>query len=565
MKTKLILLFVCLFPIISNGQGVSLVKNIDTTSGCTMLEGTSYNNRFYFINKQPGRSFDLWQTDGYNTNTTLIAHIQGLLMSGLTAFNNKMFFCVKDTTSNQLWSSNGTSTGTVAIKKFQGRFAYSSRFLSDNAIQVVNGRIFFVAEDSLHGEEIFTSDGTDTGTHVLDINPGPGNGTWLDLTHNNYTANFAVLNNKLYFSGNSSTTNEATGGLWVTDGTMAGTQLVYGGSRLSDLIVHNNKIYFNMGTKGFAVSDGTAAGTTILDSSLNSHVFVDTIGSLPIILPTVSNVYTRDYTILNNELYFVGFKDTVCGLYATDGTRAGTRLVKDSLTCSISAAAGRTAYNDRTIFLTTFNSAIYFQSNGLLWRSDGTPGGTMPFLSGTFPGNPGYPVYVTQAFGRLLFKIQNSQSIELWSSNGTAIGIVKHAYAGGTTTAVVDAAKRNTKFFTWGNKVLFKNTYTNSMLTPLASLYRLDLTPNSISGINSLEDHIIVYPNPSAGIVHVRLKHPYESVMITDQIGRTITKEKIGAGKTDFQFDLDKLSNGIYYLQLSGNGNTIIRKVVLQR
>ncbi|MDH3329626.1 MAG: hypothetical protein OEM01_10370, partial [Desulfobulbaceae bacterium] len=91
---------------------------------------------------------------------------------------------------------------------------------------VVNGLLYFGATDGVHGNEIWTSDGTAEGTKMLkDINAGAGDS-------NSYTTTFTVgwdrditpMNGFLYFAatdGNHPVT------LWKSDGTADGTSEVY--------------------------------------------------------------------------------------------------------------------------------------------------------------------------------------------------------------------------------------------------------------------------------------------------------------------------------------------------
>jgi len=51
-----------------------------------------------------------------------------------------------------------------------------SNYQSDNGVlfAVLNGVFYFTADDGIHGRELFASDGTANGTHLVkDINPGP--------------------------------------------------------------------------------------------------------------------------------------------------------------------------------------------------------------------------------------------------------------------------------------------------------------------------------------------------------------------------------------------------------
>ncbi len=80
---------------------------------------------------------------------------------------------------------------------------------------VEHGRLFFVADDGVHGRELWVSDGTEAGTRMVkDVVPGPGSSV---------TQHLKVLGRTLLFN--------ATDGVhgvepWVSDGTEAGTVML---------------------------------------------------------------------------------------------------------------------------------------------------------------------------------------------------------------------------------------------------------------------------------------------------------------------------------------------------
>ncbi len=70
---------------------------------------------------------------------------------------------------------------------------------------------------------------------------------------------------------------------------------------------------------------------------------------------------------------------------------------------------------------------------------------------------------------------------------------------------------------------------------------------------------VVVYPNPSNGIFNIQL--PNESTIeVTDELGRLILKEKANAG--NYQLNLGKNVNGIYFVKATVNGKTKTVKVV---
>ncbi len=88
----------------------------------------------------------------------------------LTIVNGTLFFRANDgTNGTELWKSNGTEAGTIIVKDINpGSGASVPEHLTD-----VNGTLFFQAGDSTNGFELWKSDGSEAGTIMIkDINPG---------------------------------------------------------------------------------------------------------------------------------------------------------------------------------------------------------------------------------------------------------------------------------------------------------------------------------------------------------------------------------------------------------
>ncbi|WP_372898649.1 ELWxxDGT repeat protein, partial [Stieleria sp.] len=139
----------------------------------------------------------------------------------------------------------------------------------------VGDRLFFVADDGLHGDELFVINGEGQGVLVKDIGPGPIDGEIQHLT---------AVNDTLFFTAY---TDDAGQELWKSDGTEAGTVRVrdvnptvttyeydgvtysYGDSSYPfHLTAAGNKLFFvaDDGTHGYELwmSDGTEAGTVLV-------------------------------------------------------------------------------------------------------------------------------------------------------------------------------------------------------------------------------------------------------------------------------------------------------------
>ena len=281
-----------------------------------------------------------------------------------------------------------------------------------------NRTVFFVDHPS-YGTEPWVTDGTQAGTKLLkDITSGIGDGILAGLTSEKRIER--VGNNLFFLADNGSSGEE----LWLTNGTTAGTRLVKdingtgSSSGISNLTRYKNKLFFYVSEgnstaedEGLWVSDGTTAGTRLIKDvqtgTGNSSVGVDTM------------------TVLNNTLYFIA--ETGAGgrfeeLWKSNGTAAGTVRVSD---------IGSTVYNSDQ--MTNVSGKFYFlrsdgPSSNELWVSNGTAAGTLALKSftggaaklkfhiGTYVDNPGYN-------GKLYFYgTTANQGYELWQSNGTVSG-----------------------------------------------------------------------------------------------------------------------------------------------
>jgi len=106
--------------------------------------------------------------------------ITGGLYFYLTAVGETFYFGADDGIhGDELWKSDGTSSGTVMVKDI-----YPGEDLSFPVeLTAVGETLYFSADDGIHGHELWRSDGTSSGTvMVKDIYPGANSSSPYYLT-----------------------------------------------------------------------------------------------------------------------------------------------------------------------------------------------------------------------------------------------------------------------------------------------------------------------------------------------------------------------------------------------
>jgi ELWxxDGT repeat protein len=210
--------------------------------------------------------------------------------------------------------------------------------------------------------------------------------------------------------------------MWVTDGTAAGTRLLadlFPGEDSSqpDILGATGSLVFGVAVQRSSCcgtwpsflwrSDGTREGTFLLDPGLEISIPYkdrsDDFREGPIV----------PVALMKEAVYFTGCKGQAdCGLWRTDGTVAGTRLLK---------AIGGDFLGGYPSELTVAGDRLFFVAGLQLWISDGTPEGTTPVADLGVP-RP----HLLVALGRqVLFLAQAAApgtGEELWASDGTAAG-----------------------------------------------------------------------------------------------------------------------------------------------
>ena len=270
--------------------------------------------------------------------------------TNLCEVNGMLFFSEQDSLhGTELWKSDGTAAGTKLLKDINP--AGSS---SPHSLVAMGNTLFFVANDGAHGNELWKSDGTTAGTvMVKDIYPGP----------NGYVNALTPANGWLYFVADDPDHGIE---LWKTDGTEANTVLIKdvapgpdSGLNVVEMVVANGELFFagtNQSGTELWKSDGSEAGTVMV-----KDIVAGANGSYPGSLTAVgSSVFFTAYTAGEGK-----------ELWKSDGTGAGTVLVNDLTPGTASTSFGGS--------MVGFNGALYFIKAGRLWKSGGTAATTAEF------------------------------------------------------------------------------------------------------------------------------------------------------------------------------------------
>lgn len=94
--------------------------------------------------------------------------------------------------------------------------------------------------------------------------------------------------------------------------------------------------------------------------------------------------------------------------------------------------------------------------------------------------------------------------------------------------------------------------------------YPTAIKKSEVKEISEVQMVDALYPNPTTGKFSVYFSKTLKSVMVmvSDVNGKVIRRFNASGNRVDF--DLSSVTNGVYFIQVHDNGNTIIKKVVKQ-
>jgi len=397
-----------LWTVGSSGDGlVEIARPLPLPGGRLLRDLTSLGDRSFFVARHPQLGIALWATDFTAAGTRVVfAPAPGAADDlAILGVSGKNLLLAVSGNEPALWVSNGTARGTRPFTRI-GRGPAT-------VIPVAPLLPFLVVDDGRHGRQLWFTDGTAAGTR--------------QLTHFPIRDAFAgtlplikPLGQRWVFFADDGVHGREP---WLTDGTAAGTHLLAdicpgacgtageplltlpAVDPLPDRLLLTAQVP-DLGTELW-VTDGTPGGTSLVRDLCDGPCDADPRdATVKYFFPDFSAVAT----------FTASTSDGTRALWRSDGTPQGTvRLTPPGVSASIGLqldgffAASDAAFGDE------------------IWTTEGTPETTAIWRDLQREADIGsYPLPVAAAGSKLLFTAFDPlHKRQLWASDGTAAGTVR--------------------------------------------------------------------------------------------------------------------------------------------
>jgi ELWxxDGT repeat protein len=351
-----------------------------------------YNGRLLFIVEYASDA-ELYSIDLMTNTVWRVAALTGKSFSGTyeyAIFNNKLYFPAVDGAGDkELWVSDLTSAGTHVLTDI-----YPGGDSDPANLTVHNNRLYFSAEDApvtgTHHYKPWSTDGTDTGTHLLKNVFAPGT----------YPVKFFDLGSKLLFTVQGMQQDHT---LYATDGTAAGTDSLETVEYMTYSFGYKGNLYFSAGSGTNPVlwrTDGTANGTDIFSNATQKP---------------------QAFTVYNDKLYFKAMAAPLNGfqLWSTDGTSIQVhQFPKNNQNGPLDQTEEFFEYHSGLYF-----NAMYDSTGNTLWKLDPFPTSVPQVVT-----HDGMELYPNPATDRIVVNMPQQAAaprrmkVELYSLEGRYVG-----------------------------------------------------------------------------------------------------------------------------------------------
>lgn len=557
MKAKLLFTAIVCASLFANAQSFQLVKDVNPTAwkldlNCSFRE---MNGKVYYVfTDELTAKNGLYVTDGTSAGTSKITpenvNVDGHLIIG----GNKIYFFAYDgINGKEPWVSDGTTSGTQMLKNIHPNTNdYDFQLSNSSFLSADANKAFFIANDGTTGDELWVTDGTTGGTELVkDIFSG-SKGSQIQVAPSAMGTN--MKDGKLYFFAADGSEGYTVYGKepWVSDGTSAGTFMLKdinpgfnGSSELANIkhfVDYKGKMYFfSIGTStksgGLYETDGTSEGTKLIYST---------------------SFYRIDEFIVHNGLLYFTYSDGP-SIYTTDGTTEGTKLLATIPDAELNnLGTCQMVVVNNTLYLRvvskTLGSELFKlnESNEIVNIKDIWTGNSNGVSGNIYPDKK-----VLQVYDNKIWFLGSDGSaagaLQAWNSDGNSNGTVAWSplngdggWAGG------NGNNYNLFASSFGVFMIYNNPATGPELYFYKSLK---------TAVNPIEiaQQVSVFPNPCKNFVQLKSDETFETFVLTNLTGQMVLEGKL----INNQADLISLKSGIYILTAQNkSGRKLSVKIV---
>jgi ELWxxDGT repeat protein len=514
----------------------------------------------------------------------------GSSISNLTVVNDKLFFSAKNDTGHFLFVSDGTAEGTMSLyefPQFQNVFQFDAFY---------DRLVFFRASSGSTPTQIYTSDGTSGGTHLLISEDLPNQSRlFIPVTDDHYyfqagsqpkfyrydpvkdstelvtgpqfpngisinlLFTFIGRGHEAWFVGH---TSEVGHELMFTDGTLEGTVLVADlnpGSASSwphNISVFDDEVYFTAslthperGLYRYDRTTQTVHLVKIIQEGVNAFHGFST-GTFMYRLPNGIVLFIADDGIHGTELW------------RTDGTPEGTYMVKDIREGPFGSMGDSSWGGD--YFFPVGDQVLFGANDGVhgteWWITDGTSQGTQLVIDlreGSSSGISLISSILVVADGKVYFRGRTAtQGYEVWETDGTAQGTrqISNVRPGPESGDIQMLVKMGNYLFFRGDDGVHGS-----------ELWKLSL--DETTGIENQipqykENTLVIFPNPASGwitVQHTGVK-PAEVIEISDLKGTRIMHHYLDRTENEATLNVNHLLPGIYLVRWGSDVKKLLIK-----
>jgi ELWxxDGT repeat protein len=557
MTTKLLFAVLIGATLFANAQSFQLVKDLNPTAwrldlNCAFVE---MNGKVYYVftDEFSGKN-GIYVTNGASEGTSKITpenvNVDGHLIVG----GNKIYFFAYDgTNGKEPWVSDGTTSGTQILKNIHPNTNdYDFQLSNSSFLSADANKAYFIANDGVSGNELWVTDGTSAGTNLVkDIFAGP-NGSQIQVAPPAMGSN--MKDGKLYFFALDGSEGFTVYGKepWVSDGTSAGTFMLkdinpgYNGSselaNIKHFIEYKGKMYFfAIGTSvmpgGLFETDGTKEGTKL-------------------VFPT--SFYRIDEFIVHNNLLYFTYSNGPA-LYTTDGTNEGTKLlaiIPDGQLNNLGTC--QMASIDNTLYLRAVSNSLgselfkLNESNEIVNVKDIWTG-----ISNGVSGNIYQDRKVLQVYDNKIWFLGSdgtaSGAMQVWNSDGTSSGTVALSPLNGDGGW---AGGNGNNYNLFASSIGVFMIYNNPITGPELYFYG---SPKTSTKPIEADTKLSVYPNPCKDYLTLSSAKTFDTYTITNIAGQLVQEGKVNKE----QITLQMQSKGIFLLQvITSNGEKATIKFI---